>query len=304
MNKQLSNNGQGVKETVSSQVGLLYKSHKLKWKILQGLPESNWEIKMSWQWPDCEVVVRRDGLNPAVCELPGISSMRKPAYSATNIAETTGLPSVTSKPPPASITTPSTTLRPLPKEGSTLIVQPIQTATTQKTSTTSSAPIPRWTQTCSTGGLRFDKNTAAQWVEDFCKEAHKKKWSDDDWFNAKTDGKMAKTKGISVYDNKDGKKISSYRFIIHVVKPGRENSNGKLDNEKGKPHTRWCEPKGRGSNLESALDWLREDPNQCRRQLTDILLGKPRPEDAETPSGGNQAGLCLQWTIDVKKEDK
>ncbi|KAK2004370.1 hypothetical protein LX36DRAFT_676966 [Colletotrichum falcatum] len=296
MNKQPSNNGEGVKETVITQVGLRYESCKLKWKILRDLPESNWVIKMSWQWQNCRAAVRRDGSDPVACELlPGTASSTHSAHSTTKIAETTKLPaSMTSQSPPTKTASPSSASTTTPNEDSTLISQPTQTATTQKASTTSSAPKPRWTQTCSTGGLIFEKNAAAQWVEDFCKEVHEKKWSDNDWFNAKTDGKMVKTKDISVYGNKEGKKVSSYRFIIHVVKPGRGNGDGKLDNENGKPHTRWCEPEGRGSNLESALGWLREDLRQCRKQIADTLLGKARPDDAERPVGGNRASLCLQ----------
>ncbi|KAK1623023.1 hypothetical protein BDP81DRAFT_505821 [Colletotrichum phormii] len=311
-----------------------YRDFKTKWNVFRALPQSAWTIQISWEWPSCDVA-RTDGSDPGVCELPYATS------TITSSSTTSYKPTTTMTDSPTTITstvlTQSLTLTPIPcgaeecgtiscagedigeclalsmgrgfacgcqprtwtvSYTSTIVAAKTTVTTTSrspdstspKTSSTTSAPGAKWTQSCNFGGLRFDRETATGWVEEFCKDANKKKWSDDKWFGAAVDGKLVKTKGIKVFETDSEDTVSSYKFTIHVVKPNND-ADGSL----------WCNTNGRGSTLASALDWLREDPQQCRTQLHELLKCKPNANDADRPSGGTRAGLCLHWTIKVRK---
>ncbi|KAH0443859.1 hypothetical protein CcaCcLH18_00685 [Colletotrichum camelliae] len=166
---------------------------------------------------------------------------------------------------------------------------PPKTTLQMKPSSITAVP-PRWTQTCNPGGLRFDKDAAADFVEEYCKKAT---W-DDKWFGAGTDGKMVKQKGIWVWENQKDDKVSSFRFIIHVVKPANE-ANRKA----------WCDTEGKGSQLNTALELFQSDDGvqECRKQLQELIKCRPDAKNADRPSGGTRAGLCLQWTLEVTRDE-
>ncbi|KAK1856464.1 hypothetical protein CCHR01_00843 [Colletotrichum chrysophilum] len=166
---------------------------------------------------------------------------------------------------------------------------PPKTSLQSKPSSTTAVP-PRWTQTCNPGGLRFDKDAATDFVEEYCKKAT---W-DEKWFSAATDGKMVKQKGISVWENQKDDKVSSFRFIIHAVKPANEG------NRKA-----WCDTEGKGAQLNTALELLQSEDGvqECRKQLQELLKCRPNANNADRPSGGTRAGLCLQWTLQVTRDE-
>ncbi|KXH48792.1 hypothetical protein CSAL01_11297 [Colletotrichum salicis] len=298
-----------------------YRDLKTKWNLFRALPQSAWTIQISWEWPSRDVALR-DGSDPGVCELPHatstITSSSTTSYKPTTTmtdSPTTIKSTVLTKPP---------TLTPIPcgaeecgtiscaggeigeclalpmgrgfacgcqprtcrvSYTSTIVVAITAVTTTSrspdstppKTSSTTSAPAAKWTQSCNVGGLRFDRETATGWVEEFCKDDNKKEWSDDKWFDATVDGKLVKTKGIEVFETDSEDTVSSYKFTIHVIKPNN-NADGSL----------WCDTNGRGSTLASALEWLREDPQQYRISSTSC----------------SSAGLCLHWTIEVRKNEE
>lgn len=266
---------------------------------------------MSWAWPSYDVA-RIDGSDPGVCELPhATSTTTSPAMTSYKQTKTvpdsltaftstmlTNLPTMTHAPIPCGTEDCGTISCAGGGAGECLALpmgrgyacgcQPrlwtvsytstmvhvttsITAASTPrspqlmppKASSTTSAPTSRWTQSCKIGGLRFDRETFTDWVEEFCKDTNKKKWSNDKWFGAAVDGKLVKTKSIKVFETDSEENVSSYKFTIHVVRPNN-NADESL----------WCDINGRGSTLASALDWLREDPQQCRTQLYELLKCK------------------------------
>ncbi|EXF81289.1 hypothetical protein CFIO01_07809 [Colletotrichum fioriniae PJ7] len=252
--------------------GPRYRKLKTKWDVFQALPQSTWTIEMSWEWPSCDVVARKDGSDPGVCELPQATSTttssrttsHKQTKKITDSPTASKSTMLTDLPTMAPISCGTEDCETISCAGggtgeclalpmgrgyacgcqprtwtishTSMIVHVTTTTTTASTlrsqqstppkaSSTTLAPAVRWTQSCNVGGLRFDRETATGWVEEFCKDANKKKWSDDKWFSAAVDGKLVKTKGIKVFETDSEDDVSSYKFTLHVVKPSYVEGN-------------------------------------------------------------------------------
>ncbi|EQB48554.1 hypothetical protein CGLO_12182 [Colletotrichum gloeosporioides Cg-14] len=293
---------------------------KKKWEYLRNLPRSTWELQISWSWLRCDALSRRDGEEFGACHFAPPTSIPPESTITSSLAPTeTSLPTdantfaTTSSSASEMITDPAGSCTrdeecrsiqcsdgslgaclslPLGRGNTThtsMKTPPPKTSLQSKPSSTTVVP-PRWTQSCNPGGLRFDKDAATGFVEEYCKKAT---W-DDKWFGAATDGKMVKQKGISVWENQNDDKVSSFRFIIHAVKPANEG------NRKA-----WCDTEGKGSQLNTALELLQSDDGvqECRKQLQELIKCRPDANNADRPSGGTRAGLCLQWTLQVTRDE-